>query len=268
MKYFKFYGEDPILIFDFLSRLVEEADVLYKKEGQIMVCLSHILTKTADLEYSLLSIRYLSGGLSSTSESVQYFLSTYATESVLGEATDTLESLKQMSNRTKNEFESRLGNSAYRCWNVHTDPEKIQIFVRGSFPVVQPIVARCLSDSYCAFRKKTAVFYIPGGQTSAGTFTCNQCHTHDAQKPATDETPCFIFEANEAIVNMRHLLCLERRRKRRSFPSGRHKKFKLKRQPTLMAFSLPTIYQNKKTPNSFSYWTATINNNDRRCTRK
>lgn len=37
-------GEDPILIVDFLSRIVEEADVLEMDEGQLMVCLRHMLT--------------------------------------------------------------------------------------------------------------------------------------------------------------------------------------------------------------------------------
>lgn len=47
MKDFQFSGEDPILVFYFLSRLAEEADTLDMNEGQIMVCLPHMLTKNA-----------------------------------------------------------------------------------------------------------------------------------------------------------------------------------------------------------------------------
>lgn len=39
MKDFKFSGEDPILVFDYLSPLIQEADVLDIYEGQLMVCL-------------------------------------------------------------------------------------------------------------------------------------------------------------------------------------------------------------------------------------
>lgn len=49
MNTFKFLGEDPILIYDFLSRLVREADVLEKDGGKVMACLSHMLAETAAL---------------------------------------------------------------------------------------------------------------------------------------------------------------------------------------------------------------------------
>lgn len=40
----KFSGEEPILIFDFLTRLVEESYTLDITEGQLMVFLSHVLS--------------------------------------------------------------------------------------------------------------------------------------------------------------------------------------------------------------------------------
>lgn len=51
IKDFKFSSEDPVLIFDFLSLLVEEADQFDMEEGQPMVYILHMLTKSADLEY-------------------------------------------------------------------------------------------------------------------------------------------------------------------------------------------------------------------------
>lgn len=51
MKYVQYLGEDPILIFYLLSWLVEEADKLDMSEGQLMVFLPHMLTKTAAPEY-------------------------------------------------------------------------------------------------------------------------------------------------------------------------------------------------------------------------
>lgn len=48
----KFSGEDLIIIFDFLDRLVEEADTLDISEGQLMGFLMHMFTETVAREYS------------------------------------------------------------------------------------------------------------------------------------------------------------------------------------------------------------------------
>lgn len=64
MKDFKFSGEEQIILFDFLNRLVEDADTLDVSEGQLMVCLWHMLTKTAAREYRSISSKIRAGGLS------------------------------------------------------------------------------------------------------------------------------------------------------------------------------------------------------------
>lgn len=50
MKGFKFSGEDTTIIFDFLRRLVRKADLTDMDEGQLIVCLPHMLTKIAASE--------------------------------------------------------------------------------------------------------------------------------------------------------------------------------------------------------------------------
>lgn len=47
----KFSGEDLILIFDFLTRLVEEADTLKVITDQLMVLLTHLITGNAGDQY-------------------------------------------------------------------------------------------------------------------------------------------------------------------------------------------------------------------------
>lgn len=47
----KFSGEDPILLLDFLSQLVEEVDILDIGEGQIMVLIPHLLSGIAGDQY-------------------------------------------------------------------------------------------------------------------------------------------------------------------------------------------------------------------------
>lgn len=81
MKDFKLSGEDPILIFYFFSRLVQEADTLDMSEGKPMVGIPHMFTKTATFEYRSTSSVNRVDGLSYWPEAVQYFLPTYATKS-------------------------------------------------------------------------------------------------------------------------------------------------------------------------------------------
>ena len=76
MKEYKFSGEDPILIFDFLSRLVEEADTNGMSEGQLMVCLPHMLTTKAAQQYRSASNSSRSNGLKYWPVAVQYLLRT------------------------------------------------------------------------------------------------------------------------------------------------------------------------------------------------
>lgn len=69
-------------------------------EGQPMVCLPQMLTKSAALRYNSGSTRNRADGLAYWPETVQYFLRTYATEAVILEAIESLESLHQGANET------------------------------------------------------------------------------------------------------------------------------------------------------------------------
>lgn len=40
----KFIGEEPVSVFDFLPRVVEESNTLGMSEGLLIVCLPHLLT--------------------------------------------------------------------------------------------------------------------------------------------------------------------------------------------------------------------------------
>lgn len=53
MEDFKFSGEYSILIFDFLSRLVEKAVILDVNQWQLNVFLLHMFTKTAALNHTI-----------------------------------------------------------------------------------------------------------------------------------------------------------------------------------------------------------------------
>lgn len=51
MNYFKFYGDDQIHIFDFISRFGEEAGIIDMDGERHIACLVHMLINTITLGY-------------------------------------------------------------------------------------------------------------------------------------------------------------------------------------------------------------------------
>ena len=64
MKDYRFSGEDPILIFDFLSRMVEECDILGLTEAQEYVVLLQFLMGKAAKKFRSTRNGARSGGVS------------------------------------------------------------------------------------------------------------------------------------------------------------------------------------------------------------
>ena len=146
MKEHKFSGEDPILVFDFLSRLVEEADTNGMSEGQLIVCLPHLLTKTAAHQYRAASNSSRSSGVRYWPEAVQYLLRTYATETAIREALDQLDRIRQSPTEDEHAFAARVNEAIYRCGNVHEEVEKISFFINGLRDEIRTIVSRFRRD--------------------------------------------------------------------------------------------------------------------------
>ena len=146
MREYKFSGEDPILIFDFLSRLVEEADTNSMTEGQLMVCLPHMLTKSAAKQYRAACNSSRSAGLKYWPEAVQYLLRTYATETAIREAVRDLENIRQSPTEDETAFATRINEAVYRCGNVYDDIEKIGFFINGLREETRTIVQRYRRD--------------------------------------------------------------------------------------------------------------------------
>lgn len=124
-------GEDPVLLLDFLTRVVEEAEMLGVNEGQLIACLRHILTKNSAQHFRSASSHSSSGGLLCWSDVVQHLLQTYATKQTIREDFEKSEILLQASKEGEKTFASIVGVAAYRCVNVHTDVENTAIFVKG-----------------------------------------------------------------------------------------------------------------------------------------
>ena len=142
MKEHKFSGEDPILVFDFLGRTVEEADTLAMNEGQLVICLPHLLTKTAAERYRSIAPRARGGQMTRWPEAVQYLLRTYGTDREIQQAVEYLEGLHQATNEKEDAFAARVSSAAYRCGNIQSENERIGVFVNGLHAAIRTIVSR------------------------------------------------------------------------------------------------------------------------------
>lgn len=103
-KEHKFSGSDPILVFDFLTRIVEEADMLGMTEGQLFVLLPHMLTGEASSQFRVTVKGSTAGGVTNWPEATQYFLRIYATTNAIRNATQAFRSIKQQLHEDENAF--------------------------------------------------------------------------------------------------------------------------------------------------------------------
>lgn len=155
MHHHKFSGEDPILLFDFLTPVMQEADILAEdiglphygsaggmSEGQLIVCPLHLLTNKAAQHYRSSSSNGRSGGMVTWPEAVQYLLRTYTTEQSIRETVEHFWNLRQASNEDEHAFSSRVGVATYRCGNVHMELEKVTIFINGLLPELRYVLSR------------------------------------------------------------------------------------------------------------------------------
>lgn len=103
----KFSGEDPILIFDSLTKLFDEADTLDTSDGKIILLLPRIPKGSAGNHYHASTNGSRSGStgrIVHLSEDVQYVLRIYATEAVIDEAIDELLYVCQGENEDETDF--------------------------------------------------------------------------------------------------------------------------------------------------------------------
>lgn len=101
MKEYKFSGEYQILIFDILSLLIEETDTNEMSEGQLMVCMPHLLTRTATRQYRSACNSSYASGLRYWMEAGQNLPRTFATETAIRKAVEQFENIRQSRQKMK-----------------------------------------------------------------------------------------------------------------------------------------------------------------------
>ena len=138
----KFSGADPILVFDFLIRIFEEADNLGMSESQALAVLPYYLSGNARALYKTARRGKTGQGVHSWCEAVQWLLRTYANSAAIRDAVQEFRSTKQKVDETEVPYGNRVSIAAYRCGNVFTDSELMNVFVDGLLPVTRTLVAR------------------------------------------------------------------------------------------------------------------------------
>ena len=138
----KFDGKDPILVFPFLTRFTEEADLNGLTEAQALVALPRFLTGDASLSFQTAQSSGHAGGVNSWPEAVHHLLTTYATPGSIREAVLRVQEMKQKASEDELSYNARLSQAIYRCGNVYSESQKITFFVNGLLPDIRSRVAR------------------------------------------------------------------------------------------------------------------------------
>ena len=139
----EFSGKDPILVLNFLSRFVEECDVLEMKESQALLALPYFLKEDALRQYrAARDSSPKEGGVSAWPEAVQYLLRNYATNNAISEAILEFRDTQQRPDEDETAYSTRLLSAELRCGNVHSSEEKMTMFIDGLLPGIRSLVAR------------------------------------------------------------------------------------------------------------------------------
>lgn len=126
MRDHKFSYEDPVLVLDFLTIVVEKEEMLGMNEVQIIGFLTYLLSKNATQQFRSNPIHSRSGGLVSCPNAVQYLFRTHATKQTIAESVQQLENIIKDSNEEGNTFASWVLVSTYVYGKVYSEVNKSQ----------------------------------------------------------------------------------------------------------------------------------------------
>ena len=193
LKNHTFDGNDPIKIFDFLSRFVNEADMLNMSEAQAFIALPIFLADPAETQFRTnLSGASRHGGVTCWTEAIQYLLRTYATASAMRKFLEDLRNIRQGEDEVEEAYRKRLNECVFRCGNVHSEDEKMTLYVDGLSDTIRMIVARYREsvhrrdltfESLCHFAKSEDEAYRARLKRPTPTTT------NDRQSRRTPSTP-------------------------------------------------------------------------------
>ena len=114
----EFSAQDPIMVFDFLTRFVEEADTLGVSEAHAFLILPKVLKGRAESHLRSIRNGARSGGVTCWPEAVNHLLRTFATPAAIRNAVNDLRNIRQQPREDELTYSCRLNDAAHRCGNA------------------------------------------------------------------------------------------------------------------------------------------------------
>lgn len=140
----KLDGTDPIFVFEFHTRMIDECDTLSMTEPQAFMFLPKFISGAASGQYrpGRNSSRSSTGSITCWPEAIPYFLRTYNTPSEVLKAFIVLYATREKVGETELVFGTRLNLESYRRRNVHADLQWMNIFIYGLLRTTRTILPR------------------------------------------------------------------------------------------------------------------------------
>ena len=122
MKQNAFDGSRPINVFGFLSRFVNEVDMLRMSEAQAFIALLKFMSDTAETNFrTSLGGTSRQGGVDCLPEAMQHLLRTYNTPEAMHEAMDNLRSIRKGDTETEETYRKQFHDAINRFGNVQNE---------------------------------------------------------------------------------------------------------------------------------------------------
>ena len=208
-----FDGNEPIGILEFLANFKQQCDENGVSEGLAVRLLPKFLGGDAkDTFDSYVDTGvYGLGGAKTYPEAVNHLLHVYARDSVIEQAVEKLNTMKQGEKETESDFGRRLRRQARKCGNVFSEKQLITRFVRGTHENIKPLLratqggnetnqsysnyverAQALGTAHRALatssrQKRSAVNLI--GNSEVGNYAPNSGAPNEAVLALADEFP-------------------------------------------------------------------------------
>ena len=137
-----FDGSEPIGVLEFLANFQKQCDENGVSEGLAVRLLPKFLGGDAKETFRSYvdTVVYGLGGAKTYPEAVNHLLHTFAKDSVIEQAVESLNTMKQGAQESEGDFGRRLRRQARKCGNVFSEKQLITRFVRGTHENVKPLL--------------------------------------------------------------------------------------------------------------------------------
>lgn len=158
-------AEEPVIVFDFLTRLVKRTRTLGVYEARSFLSLSKLLPGPAEIHLQSIQNGAHFDLVICCPKVVNLFLCTYSTPAATYNAVNNLQNICRMPRQNKLENCKPINGAAQRCRNVYDKVDKMTFIVNGLSSSIQTVIARfpesetqrklSCKDLFCSSQDKT-----------------------------------------------------------------------------------------------------------------